>query len=37
MSVKCEEYHVPVLLQETVDGLDVKSGGIYADLSLIHI
>ena len=33
MSVKCEEYHVPVLLQETVDGLDVKSGGIYADLT----
>lgn len=33
MSMKCEEYHVPVLLQETVDGLDVKSGGIYADLT----
>ena len=33
MSVKCEEYHVPVLLQETVGGLDVKSGGIYADLT----
>ena len=33
MSVKCEEYHVPVLLQETVDGLDVKSGGLYADLT----
>ena len=33
MGVKCEEYHVSVLLQETVDGLDVKSGGIYADLT----
>lgn len=33
MYVKCEEYHVPVLLQETVDGLDIRSGGIYADLT----
>ena len=27
------EYHVPVLLRESVDLLDVKSGGIYADLT----
>ena len=27
------EYHVPVLLREAVDGLDVKPGGIYADLT----
>ena len=33
MYAKCEEYHVPVLLQETVDGLDIRSGGIYADLT----
>ena len=33
MYAKCEEYHVPVLLQEAVDGLDVKPGGIYADLT----
>ena len=33
MSVKCEEYHVPVLLMEAVDGLDIKPGGIYADLT----
>ncbi len=33
MYAKCEEYHVPVLLKETVDGLDIKPGGIYADLT----
>ena len=33
MSAKCEEYHVPVLLQEAVDGLDVQPGGIYVDLT----
>lgn len=33
MLAKCEEYHVPVLLKETVDGLDVQPGGIYADLT----
>jgi len=33
MYAKCEEYHVPVLLGEAVDGLDVKPGGIYADLT----
>jgi 16S rRNA (cytosine1402-N4)-methyltransferase len=33
MYAKCEEYHVPVLLREAVDGLDVKPGGIYADLT----
>ena len=27
------KYHVPVLLQEAVDGLDVKPDGIYADLT----
>ena len=26
-------YHVPVLLREAVDGLDIKSGGIYVDLT----
>lgn len=26
-------YHVPVLLKESVDLLDVKSGGVYADLT----
>jgi len=33
MYAKCEEYHVPVLLKEAVDGLDVKPDGIYADLT----
>ena len=33
MYAKCEEYHVPVLLMEAVDGLDIKPGGIYADLT----
>ena len=33
MYAKCEEYHVPVLLKEAVDGLDIKPGGIYADLT----
>lgn len=28
------EYHVPVLLKESVDGLDIRQGGV---LSLIHI
>ncbi|MBO7119764.1 MAG: 16S rRNA (cytosine(1402)-N(4))-methyltransferase RsmH [Bacteroidaceae bacterium] len=33
MCAKCEEYHVPVLLREAVDGLDIKLGGIYVDLT----
>ena len=33
MYAKCEEYHVPVLLKETVDGLDIKPGGVYVDLT----
>lgn len=33
MYAKCEEYHVPVLLKETVDGLDIRPGGIYVDLT----
>lgn len=33
MYAKCEEYHVPVLLAETVDGLDIQPGGIYVDMT----
>lgn len=33
MYAKCEEYHVPVLLQAAVDGLNVQPGGIYVDLT----
>ena len=28
-----EVYHVPVLLKESVDGLNIKSGGIYVDVT----
>ncbi|TAJ14249.1 16S rRNA (cytosine(1402)-N(4))-methyltransferase RsmH [Marinilabiliaceae bacterium JC017] len=27
------QYHVPVLLKESVDGLDIKPGGVYVDLT----
>ncbi len=30
----CETYHIPVLAQETVDGLAVRPDGVYADLTL---
>ena len=33
MFAKCEEYHVPVLLREAVDGLNIHPGGIYIDLT----
>lgn len=29
-----ETYHIPVMLKEAVDGMDIRSGGIYADLTL---
>ena len=28
-----EQYHIPVLLKESVDGLEVKPGGVYVDLT----
>jgi 16S rRNA (cytosine1402-N4)-methyltransferase len=28
-----EKYHVPVLLQESIDGLNIKSDGIYVDVT----
>ena len=28
-----ETYHVPVLLKESVDGMNIKSGGIYVDVT----
>lgn len=28
-----ETYHVPVLLRESIDGLDVKPGGVYVDVT----
>ena len=33
MITTAETYHVPVLLQESVDGLDIKSDGIYVDVT----
>ena len=27
------EYHNPVLLKETVDGLDIKPDGVYVDVT----
>ena len=32
--MKNEEYHIPVLLGQSVDGLDVKPGGIYVDVTI---
>ena len=29
-----ETYHVPLMLHEAVDGMDIQPGGIYADLTL---
>ena len=33
MPTFCPTYHVPVLLRETVDGLDVKPDGVYVDVT----
>jgi 16S rRNA (cytosine1402-N4)-methyltransferase len=33
MITTAETYHVPVLLQESVDGLDIKPEGIYVDVT----
>lgn len=33
MMIKAEGYHVPVLLQESVGGLDIKPGGVYVDVT----
>ena len=33
MIVTAETYHVPVLLEESIDGLAIQPGGIYADMT----
>lgn len=33
MVKKAETYHVPVLLKESVDGLNILSGGVYVDVT----
>ncbi|MBR5803087.1 MAG: 16S rRNA (cytosine(1402)-N(4))-methyltransferase RsmH [Bacteroidaceae bacterium] len=32
--ITAETYHVPVMLHETVDGMNIQPGGIYVDLTL---
>ena len=33
MITNTETYHIPVLLQESIDGLDIKPGGVYVDVT----
>ena len=33
MIITAETYHVPVLLNESIEGLDIKPGGIYVDVT----
>ena len=33
MTTTAETYHVPVLLQKSIDGLDIKDDGIYVDVT----
>lgn len=33
MVITAETYHVPVLLKESIDGLDIKPGGVYVDVT----
>lgn len=33
MAIKAETYHVPVLKEESIDGLGIKPGGIYIDVT----
>ena len=33
MIITAETYHVPVLLKESIDGLNIHSGGIYIDVT----
>ena len=29
-----ETYHIPVLLNESIDGLNIQPGGIYVDVTM---
>ena len=33
MITNTETYHIPVLLQESIDGLDIKPDGVYVDVT----
>jgi len=33
MAIKAETYHVPVMKDESIDGLDIRRGGIYVDVT----
>ena len=33
MMTTAETYHVPVLLRESIDGLDIKPDGVYVDVT----
>ncbi len=33
MTTTAETYHVPVLLKESIDGLQIQPGGVYADMT----
>ena len=33
MTITAETYHVPVLLHESIDGLDIKPNGVYVDVT----
>ena len=33
MATTADTYHVPVLLEESVDGLDIRPGGVYVDVT----
>ena len=33
MTMNVETYHIPALLQESIDGLDIQPDGIYVDVT----
>lgn len=33
MATKAPTYHIPVLLHESIDGLDIRPGGVYVDVT----
>lgn len=33
MTIKADDYHIPVMLKQSVDGLNIREGGIYVDVT----